>query len=63
MRLSLFFALFLTAGCSTYKIPVQTENHPASLGTATCEIHLSPVLEIGEPVSKPKPMVHDHAHH
>lgn len=46
MRFILLITLLFFSGCSSYKIPIQTENHPASPDIAVYDIHLSPVLEI-----------------
>ena len=51
--------LFMT-GCASYKIPIQTQNHPASSNAKVSQVVLSPLLEISESTSikKQEPHVH-----
>ncbi len=45
--MTLFILPFLI-GCASYKIPIQTTDHPATPGAATSQIELSSILEINE---------------
>jgi len=35
-------------GCTSYKLPVETENHPAFSNTEITQIQLSPILDLDE---------------
>ncbi len=48
IKLSLLLTLIYCAGCSNYKVPIETENHPASPNAPLSQIELSPLLEINE---------------
>lgn len=41
-----FVLIFFVAGCARYKIPVQTENHPASIQAEVAQIELSSILNL-----------------
>jgi len=43
----IFLVLFLTS-CASYKIPIQTTDHPASTGLEAPQVELSPILDINE---------------
>lgn len=39
---------FFLVSCATYKLPIQTKDHPASTNTKTSSIELSPILDINK---------------
>ena len=43
----LFLLLILFSGCASYKIPVETDNHPATADSEISQIELSPILNLG----------------
>lgn len=44
----IFLIVLCMTGCTSYNIPIQTKNHPASSTTSVTQIELSPLLEIKE---------------
>ncbi len=46
IKLVFFVILLFTCGCESYKIPMQTSNHPASSDSSVSQIELSPILDI-----------------
>ena len=48
IKIVYFLACLLITGCTSYKLPIQTENHPASSDTVTSQIKLSPILDLDE---------------
>jgi len=46
-----FLFIFLL-GCTEYKVPIQTDNHPASSDALTSQIELSPILDINQSDNK-----------
>ncbi len=43
----LLIFLFFT-GCASYKIPIQSDSHPASSDATVSQIELSPILDISD---------------
>ena len=58
-----FLMLLCMAGCACYKIPIQTQNHPASSNAKISQIELSPILDISENSNIEKQETHVHPHH
>lgn len=54
--------LFMT-GCASYKIPLETQNHPATSAGEVSQIELSPILDISESTNIEKQEIHVHPHH
>lgn len=51
------------AGCTSYKIPIQTENHPASTYVEVSQIELSSLLDLFQESSTEKQESNVHFHH
>ena len=47
-KVAFLLIVFLGAGCTSYKIPIQTDNHPASSDVEITQIELSSILDINE---------------
>ncbi|PCI95518.1 hypothetical protein COB11_01920 [Candidatus Aerophobetes bacterium] len=55
--------LLFTTGCTSTKIPIQTQNHPASSINETYQIELSSILDIQEISEVEKQEGHVYPHH
>ena len=53
-------ALFFMTGCASYKIPIQTQNHPAISNAKVSQIELSSILDIPESSDIEKDEAHVH---
>jgi len=56
-----FLSLFFLVGCTTYKVPIQAENHPASSDSKIVQIKLSPILDLkrDKPICNSEEEVHE----
>ncbi|CCB87808.1 unknown protein (plasmid) [Simkania negevensis Z] len=63
IKIVFFVILFFVTGCASYKIPIQTQNHPASSNAKISQIELSPILDIPESNNIEKQEIHVHPHH
>lgn len=41
-----FLVILFISGCTSYQIPIQTDNHPASTAIKVSQTELSPILNI-----------------
>lgn len=57
-----FVSLLFLAGCANYKVPLQTENHPASSHTHVSQIELSSILDVPQETTIEKQETHVHHH-
>lgn len=46
--IALSSCFIVVASCTSYRLPIQTENHPASTDAVVYQIELSPILDINE---------------
>lgn len=56
------FTVGLT-GCASYKIPIETDNHPSTTSETISRIELSPLLDIPESGNNTKPEDHNRFDH
>lgn len=40
--------IFISSGCTSYQIPLQTSSHPASSGVPVVQVELSPILNLSQ---------------
>ena len=61
-KIALSSCLIVVASCTSYRIPIQTENHPASTDAVVYQIELSPILDINEnnSIEESEDYVHPH---
>ncbi len=50
LKITCFLSFLLLVGCTSYRIPIQVENHPASSDTAITQVQLSSILDLNESI-------------
>lgn len=63
IRIIFISFLIIMVGCASYKIPIQTENHPASAYVEVPQIELSALLDLSQESSTKNQESNVHLHH